>query len=317
MTTYSRIILPLDESGVSEQAIPFARSLALSLSLPMTLVEAVEPDSPAITQSLNSGRRWMEPARQRHARAQEYLEVIAARLEEDGIRTDAATPNLEPASGIVDVASRDKDSLIVMASHGRTGIARWWMGSVADKVLQMANNPVLVIRASQGITPGAGRLPTRLVVPLDGSDMAELALPHVAYLAGRLRIPVTLLQATPTEEEYFRYAAAGAGISPPAAPSSPSISELVQSIKVETQGYLEDRVSLLKEQGVADLDVELAQGNPAEAIVDRVASDEGSIVVMTTHGRSGVSRMMLGSVAERVVRQSSCPVLLIRTQAEG
>ncbi len=317
MAAYTRIILPLDGSDTAEQALPHARELATKLSLPVRMVCAVEPDSPAITQSLYSNRRWMDPASSREARAGEYLSSISALLGADGVQVDTAIPHLEPASGIVEEAGRDPNALIVMASHGRSGLARWWMGSVADKVLHMAENPVLIIRAQAREFSSPNDGPGRLIVPLDGSDLAELILPHVAYLASSLGLPVTLVQITQSEEEYYRYAAMGPGAVPVSPPSAPSISELVQLAAQEASAYLEDVKSRLAGLGVQDVQTLTTQGTPADVITDTVAEETGSLVAMTTHGRSGVGRMMLGSVAERVVRQSGCPVLVVRAGHSG
>ena len=311
MAAYSRIILPLDGSDTSEQAIPLARGLALQLSLPIRLVYAVEPDSPAITQSLYSNRRWMEPASAREDGARDYLKMISSRLAADGLQVDTAIPRQEPARGIVEEAGQDPQALIVITSHGRSGLARWWLGSVADKVLHMSDNPVLIMRIREGAFRSPDESLGRLIVPLDGSELAELVLPHVAHLASGLGLPVTLLQITPPEEEYYRYAAMGPGLAPAPMPSAPSIAELVQEAAREGSAYLDEVKSRLIGEGVQSVDTEVTLGTPADVIVDRV-SDNGGLVAMTTHGRSGVGRMMLGSVAERVIRQSGCPVLVVR-----
>lgn len=312
MTAYTRIILPLDGSGTSEQAIPLARRMALQLSLPIRLVYAVEPDSPAITQSLFSTRRWMEPASVREDRARDYLEMISSQLAADGLQVETAVPHREPAGGIVEEAGQDPQALIVITSHGRSGLARWWLGSVADKVLHMSDNPVLVIRIREQPFRSPEESPGRLIVPLDGSDLAELVLPHVAHLASGMGLPVTLLQITPLEEEYYRFAAMGPGLAPAPLPSAPSVTEVVQAALQEGSAYLDDVKSRLTGEGVQTVDTEVTQGTAADVIVDRVSEDEGGLVAMTTHGRSGVGRMMLGSVAERVIRQSGCPVLVVR-----
>ena len=311
MAAYSRIILPLDGSDTSEQAIPLARGLALQLSLPIRLVYAVEPDSPAITQSLYSNRRWMEPASAREDGARDYLKMISSRLATDGLQVETAIPHQEPARGIVEEAGQDPQALIVITSHGRSGLARWWLGSVADKVLHMSDNPVFIMRIREGAFRSPDESLGRLIVPLDGSELAELVLPHVARLASGLGLPVTLLQITPPEEEYYRYAAMGPGLAPAPMPSAPSIAELVQEAVREGSAYLEEVKSRLIGEGVQSVDTEVTLGTPADVIVDRV-SDNGGLVAMTTHGRSGVGRMMLGSVAERVIRQSGCPVLVVR-----
>lgn len=317
MAAYTRIILPLDGSGTSEQAIPLARGMALRLSLPIKLVYAVEPDSPAITQSLYSSRRWMEPASAREERARDYLEVISSRLAADGLQVETAIPYRDPAGGIVEEAGQDPDALIAITSHGRSGLARWWLGSVADKVLHMSDNPVLVIRIREQPFRSPGESLGRLIVPLDGSELAELVLPHVAHLASGMGLPVTLLQITPPEEEYYRFAAMGPGLVPAPVPSAPSITELVQAAAQEGSAYLDDVKSRLIGDGVKSVDTEVTQGTPADVIVDRVSEDDGDLVAMTTHGRSGVGRMMLGSVAERVIRQSGCPVLVVRAGRAG
>ena len=312
MAAYTRIILPLDGSDTSEQAIPHARGLAMQLSLPVTLVCAVEPDSPAITQSLYSNRRWIEPAGSRHAEASEYLTKASDLLVAEGMRVDTAIPHRDPAGGIVEEAGRDPNALIVIASHGRSGLARWWLGSVADKVLHTADNPVFVIRVQGQAFKSPDERPGRLFVPLDGSELAEMVLPHVSYLASRMGLPVTLLQITPSEEEYYRYAAMGSGFAPASVPSAPSVFELVQMAGQEASAYLEDVKSRLVGQGVETVDTQVTPGTAADVIVDQVSEAEGGLVAMTTHGRSGVGRMMLGSVAERVIRQSGCPVLVVR-----
>ena len=317
MAAYTRIILPLDGSGTSEQAIPLARELAMHLSLPIRLVYAVEPDSPAITQSLYSNRRWMEPASAREARARDYLAIISSRLTADGLQVETVIPHREPAGGIVEEAGQDPGALIVITSHGRSGLARWWLGSVADKVLHTSDNPMLIIRIREQAFRPPGESPGRLIVPLDGSELAELVLPHVIHLATGMGMPVKLLQITPPEEEYYRFAAMGPGLAPSPAPSAPSITELVQLAAQEGSAYLDDVKSRLIDKGVQVVDMEVTQGTPADVIVDRVSEDDVSLVAMTTHGRSGVGRMMLGSVAERVIRQSGCPVLAVRAGRVG
>ena len=313
MTGYTRILLPLDGSTVSEQAISYVAALAARLSVPVRLLMAVEPDSPAITQSLNSNRRWIDPASTREDRAKEYLSNVALGLADQGIDVDTVVPVWEPVGAIVQEAAQVPETLIAMASHGRSGLARWWMGSVTDKVLHMSDNPVLVLRSRDPAPAAGGNGPDQIVVPLDGSELAEVALPHAIHLATTMNLPVRLLQVTPSEAEYYNYVAAGPGMAPAIPPSSPSASEMVELARQEAQGYLDSVRDRLSDHGVGSVESHLAQGTPADAIVDLATSQPGALVAMTTHGRSGVGRMMLGSVAERVVRQSGCPVLLVRS----
>ena len=314
MASYNRIILPLDGSEASEQALPFVMSLATRLSIPVRLLLAVDQENPVLVPSHQSGRHWNDSESARAATASSYLDQTAARLKERGIEVDTTIPRREPAGAIVEEAGKDEDALIAMASHGRTGLARWWMGSVADKVLHMADNPLLIIRVQEQIPASSSPMPERLIVPLDGSEVGELSLPHAAYMATAMELPVKLIQVTPSEAEYYSYMATGPGFVPTPPPSSPSIPEMIDMTDRDSQVYLAAVRDRLINQSVRSVETQVMQGAPADCIADLAVSDAGSLVVMTTHGRSGVGRMLLGSVAERVVRHSGCPVLLVRAK---
>ena len=310
---YTRILAPLDGSDLSEQVIPYSRAIAARLSLPMTLLMAIEPDHPTIGQALNPDMHSHEMATHREGHAQGYLSSVAARLRDAGIEAGTVVPRGEPAQSIVDEASRDGGTLIAMSSHGRSGLARWWMGSVADKVLHMAGHPLLLVRShpSQGISGESP--PERLIVPLDGSDAAAEVLPHVAILASRMDIPVELVQVTVSEAEYYQAMSMGLRVLPPSLPSFRTFADRAEG---EANEYVSDVRRRLQQQGVSSVEARLVQGAPADCIVDLASSRDNSLVAMTTHGRSGVGRMILGSVAERVVRQSGGPVLLVRSSGQ-
>ena len=216
---YTRILAPLDGSVLSEQVIPYARAIAARLSLPMTLLMAIEPDHPTIGQALNPELHSHELVAHRAGHAQSYLSSVAARLRDAGITAGTVVPRGEPAQSVVDEASQDDGTLIAMSSHGRSGFARWWMGSVADKVLHMADHPLLLVRSHPRQGTSGERPPERLIVPLDGSDEAEDVLPHVANLASRMNIPVNLVQVIISEAEYYQAMSMGLRVLPPSLPS--------------------------------------------------------------------------------------------------
>lgn len=306
---YTRILTPLDGSDISEQVLPYSRAIASRLSLPMTLLMAIEPDHPTIGQALNPELHSHELESHRAGHAENYLSSVAARMRDAGVTATTMVPRGEPARSVVDEAARDPDTLIAMSSHGRSGFARWWMGSVADRVLHTAENPLLLVR-SQSRQPVSGESgPERLIVPVDGSEVAEEVLPHVAYLGSRLNIPVDLVQVTISEDEYYQAMSMGLRVLPPSLPSFRSFANRVEGAASD---YISDVKRRLQQQGVASVEARLLQGSPADCIVDLATSYPNSLVAMTTHGRSGVGRMILGSVAERVVRQSGGPVLLVR-----
>ena len=306
---YTRILTPLDGSDVSEQVLPYARAIASRLSLPMTLLLTIEPDHPTIGQALNPELHSHETEGHRASHAEGYLSSVAARMLDAGISAATVVPRGEPANSVVDEAAKDPATLIAMASHGRSGFARWWMGSVADKVLHMADNPLLLVRSKANQPVSGEQAPDRLIVPIDGSEEAEEVLPHVAYLASRMNIPVELVQVTISEAEYYQAMSMGLRVLPPSLPSFRSFADRVEG---EASDYISGVRHRLRQQGVDSVEARLLQGAPADCIVDLATSYPNSLVAMTTHGRSGVGRMILGSVAERVVRQSGGPVLLVR-----
>ena len=306
---YTRILTPLDGSDVSEQVLPYARAFASGLSLPMTLLTAIEPWQPSIGQALNPELHSHETEEHRANHAQHYLDFVATRMSGAGVTANTVVPRGEPAEAIVQNASEEPGTLVAMASHGRSGLARWWMGSVADRVLHMTDSPLLLVRSQSRPSSAQERAPDRLIVPVDGSETAEGVIPHVAYLAATMGIPVELVQITISETEYYQAMSMGLRVLPPQLPSYQSFSDRLDD---DARSYIGSVRDGLVQRGVAEVDARIMQGSPADCIVEMATSIPNSLVAMTTHGRSGVGRMILGSVAERVVRQSEGPVLLVR-----
>lgn len=306
---YSRILAPLDGSEYAERVLPFTQSLATGLSLPVTLLYAIEPEHPSISQSLNPGLHQHQSAEHRTQHAMAYLEPVAAELRNAGLNVGTAIPQGQPDAAIVEEADKDPGVLITMSSHGRSGLTRWWMGSVADRVLHLASNPLLIIHATHPRGTDQEERFERIIVPVDGSELAEQILPHVTYLSAATGVTIDLVQAIPSRDEYNGFIS----LRPTGLISSlPSYEEYDQTVSAEAASYLDDLKTRLLQQGAASVETQLLHGPAADSITDLAASTRNNLVAMTTHGRSGVARMVMGSVAERVVRQSASPVLLVR-----
>ena len=201
---------------------------------------------------------------------------------------------------MIERAATDKDMLIVMATHGRSGIQRWVLGSVADKVLHGSTNHLFLIRANdQGKVAGEAALKT-LIVPLDGSPLAETVLPYVVDLAKKMRLEVILMRAyalppSVAGEDYGFYSA-----------------DFLDLIEVEARDYLAEKVQEVKGKGVENVSSVVNIGYGAEEIIMLARKTPDNFIAMSTHGRSGIKRWVLGSVTDRVVRHSGDPVLIIR-----
>ena len=309
---YSKVIVPLDGSDLAEQALPYAELVAKSISAPVELVQAYDimpfsgqrVRSPQVIGQLDAGGR---------RRAVEAMEPARQSLEAAGVSVNLVAQRGAAADTIVAQAGTDPDALVVMCTHGRGGISRWVMGSVTDKVLHTIPNPMLIVRATVTGPASPSSSVRSVVVPLDGSPLSELAVPHAVNVAGALTAAITLLRVTPTEAYYQRQFTAVSpemGAIPDFEPASPQ-EMAAEDIEI-VNGYLQDlsnRMAIDHAHGVVPSHV--VEDNVAQSII-ALASAEPSLVVMTTHGRSGVGRVVLGSVTDRVIRHSNVPVLVIR-----
>jgi nucleotide-binding universal stress UspA family protein len=236
------------------------------------------------------------------AYSQEYLEKVATSFRGPGMRVLAKVLEGAAASCIVDVGSREPGALIAMSTHGRSGVARWAFGSVTDKVIHTTINPLLIVRSSDK-PPSEEEIAIKsIIVPLDGSELAEQILPHVADLAKTLDLGVNLLRVTPSAGDYYRF------MDYPL----PKYDDLAEQMDAEAMEYLKSQGQRLRSQGIFQVEERLSHGSPAIAVTDFARETPNSLVAMTTHGRSGVGRWILGSVADRVIRHSGGPVLVIR-----
>jgi nucleotide-binding universal stress UspA family protein len=207
-----------------------------------------------------------------------------------------------PEDVIINAAAVHKDTLIAMATHGRSGVSRWLVGSVTEKVLRGTVNPLLVVHAHRNLKIETLASLSSVIVPLDGSEMAESVLSPVADLAMALSLQVILLQAyalpaaTYGDDDYY----------------VPNYIELKDQIKNESEEYLSSKATSLRAQGVADVSTVAIDGSAADAIISLSQDTPDSLVALSSHSRSGLQRWILGSVTEKVVRHCEGPVLVVR-----
>ena len=307
---YSKVIVPLDGSEFSEQALPYARLIADRMSVPIELVESYNILPPAVR---DRHTRYIVELMltEARSRSEKYLSGIRQRLEEDGHTTSITTLHGAPTEAISAQASADADALVLMSTHGRGGIARWALGSVADRVLHTVSNPVLIVRTSATAPIPQEVSVETIVAPLDGSTRAELSLPHLADLATALGVGITLLRVTPTAE-YYRNHMSTVQLRHESGPGWMSPNELADADSKAVTAYLSQVKDRLIDDHSLEVTIDHQQNdNVAQAIIDK-ASRQGSLVVMSSHGQSGIRRLMLGSIADRVVRRSTGPVLVVR-----
>ena len=143
---YSRILVPLDSSGLAEMVLPHAAQIAKSMNVPLALVRVIDQVDPQLTDPQH-GLYLDQVALSLRTNAQEYLNKVAGPLRDEGIEVTCEVKEGDVASRIIDEAQEEPNTLIAMTTHGYSGVARWVMGSITDKVLRASTNPMLVIRA--------------------------------------------------------------------------------------------------------------------------------------------------------------------------
>jgi nucleotide-binding universal stress UspA family protein len=258
---------------------------------------------PETVRAAQPGRTLDEIIIQERQRAQTYLEGPARRIREAGLAVQTATRAGEAAAEIVHYAKSERIDLIALATHGRSGMQRWPHGSVADAVLHTTTTPLLLLRPT-----GAGAVPSleirRILVPLDGSPLAEAVLPVAEELARALAAPIILLRVV-------EFSALAFGAEPFGSPYL-DYQSMFDVLREDAEQYLTKVAADLRGKGLT-VETHASLGIPADAITAHGRKEPGSVIVMSTHGRSGWRALVLGSVARRVVLLASGPVLVVRS----
>jgi nucleotide-binding universal stress UspA family protein len=297
---YKKILVPLDGSAVAEQVLPYVRTLAGGLKIPAVLMGVVDIAELASHMSAEKPPYLDTMIEDSVRRSGEYLKGVAQTFPHASVSFSVEKGRAEEV--IIAKAAADKETLITMATHGRSGINRWLLGSVAEKVLRGSANPLLLVRAkAEAKTEGEVTLKS-IVVPLDGSEVAESVLPTVLEIAKKLNMEIVLFRACNVPYSVFGGVRDHFGI----------VDQLLGAIKGEARDYLEKKTEELKKQGANKVSYVLEQGTSADQIISLGRKTPDNLIAMCTHGWSGVKGWVLGGITETVVRHSGDPVLVIR-----
>jgi nucleotide-binding universal stress UspA family protein len=305
---YKRILAPLDGSELAEVAMPYAEELAEKLDSEVVLINVrapgEDPDNPEHRSYLTKMAATAEQNMRKSGDALpgQKIKVESTIIGSPGLLTHAAEE-------IVDYAEKDNISLIVMATHGRTGIKRWALGSTADKVVRAAKCPVLLVRANIDV-PKKIKL-GKLLVPLDGSKQSETVLSHIESLAPKLKAKVTLLHVVVPPYHVYPMAELAGYYGGEGIVKVPYTEEEVKPLKAGAQEYLQKVSSKLMGEGITT-SYEVIVGSAGEEIIKAADEIGADMVAMSTHGESGFSRWEHGSIADKVLRAGNTPLLLIR-----
>jgi nucleotide-binding universal stress UspA family protein len=301
---YKRILVPLDGSPAAETVLPFARLLARTLQTTVEFLCVVDVTATAAQVSRGNARYFDSLIEQGIRKSDEYLKRIASTFPADRVERTVEMGKAEDS--ILARSAAVAGTFIVMATHGRSGMDRFLLGSVAEKVLRAATTPVLMVRAREGMNSEGEAQLNSIIVPLDGSELAETAVPAAAILAGALNLEIILLRAYETPADIYE----GSEVFHPQRHA-----EITAEFRDEARAYLEKKADELKQTGCKKVSIVAPEGLAADEIIEHARNVPGAVIAMATHGRSGVRRWALGSVTETVVRHSDSPVWVVKAQS--
>lgn len=290
-TTMQTIIVPLDGSDLSRHILPSVRLLASLTSARILLIRAIA-DAPS-----DEMRQQVEPTLQREAQI----------LRDAGFTVDIEIAFQSPPVAIVERAKETHAALIAMATHGYSGLRRWALGSVTDEVVHTTTTPVFVVRC-QDETPDETPHIKQILVPLDGSDLAEKALPIATMLATQAHASVLLMRSVVPIDVFYD------GLQPVQIPPS-VVQESTEEAQQQAQGYLNRIAERLRTDGVI-VETHVAIGRAEDAIVEDAMQQHIDLVIMATHGYGEIERWLIGSVADKVLHATRTPLLLVHAKDE-
>lgn len=294
-TAVERILAPLDGSPLAEYALPYITEIARRTGAEVVLACSITPL--ATWDPATVGVRWDKE--EETARA--YLEALRERLAGEGLNARVLVMWGDAAACINKAAADESAGLIAMTTHGRSGIARLALGSVAAKVMHESVAPLLVVRAAEGDGQGPAAI-RRILAPLDGSQLSQAVLPFVAEFAKALGASVIIHHAITPPAMFY-----------PGLEMAPIDQRLASDIQRAAERIAERGAEVVRAAG-APVETLVTSGFAVDEIARAAEEKSADLIAMSTHGRSGLGRWVMGSVADAVVRRTTLPCLLVRPE---
>jgi len=283
---WKKILVPLDGSDTAELALPYAQELAGAFNSELILLHVSEP----------SEEKYLHMH-------QLYLEKIAVQTKKLIKRVSPVVISGKPVEEIVKYTERNDIRLIIMASHGRSGIIPWAAEGIAHKVIDATGVPLLLIKATKPWRKTKEKhLISRILLPLDGSEAGEAAITRVKELKSRLEAEVILLEVVP-EGRHIRTIGGLDHILYP--------EQEIETFKAEAKEYL-DKVYKRLQRSKGELKVEIKSGDIAKEILNYAKKKKASLIAISSHGHSGMTKWVFGSTAQKIIQDSPIPVLVVK-----
>ena len=301
---YKLMLVPLDGSELAETVLSYAKELAGRFDLELTLLHVCGPEG---VESQFMCRSYLERTAEilrqqsREVQAQTSAPLGGKAVE---VKVEVATGN--PAEEILHYAEENAVDIILMGSHGRSGVGRWFLGSVVDKVLRKSKIPIWLVRANISERIVHDEWPNRIMlVPLDGSRFAESVLPHVEALANQRGAKLMKIILLRVVEEPFISA------DYPFPDWKEHVNQIREHFKQEAEQYLV-KVEKLLHDARLNVRTELLMGKPVDEIINYANNNHPNLIVLATHGSSAISRWEFGNTADKILHGVSSPIFLVR-----
>lgn len=294
------ILVPLDGSASAEAALPIALALVRRDEARLVLATAIEPP-PSVRGGQGALVFDQRLDTERRAAMRQYLRQVTVRLlgEDGSLPIEARFLEGPAAATIVQAANESGAELVVLTSHGRGGASRLWLGSITDALVRQLRVPILVLRADDGTAVAPARGFRRVLVPLDGAPQSEQGIHAATALAGRDGVHYTLVRVVELLHPLLQTVA-----------SEQDVERDVATQRSEAERYLADVGARLGAQGL-DVRGEVRVSRHAASAIVGVAEEIGAdLLSVATHGRGRVGRLLLGSVADKLLRTAHIPVLV-------
>jgi nucleotide-binding universal stress UspA family protein len=316
---YKRMLVPLDGSKMAEVVFPYAREVAARLSVGLDFLHVCSPEE---ADTLPMRQAYIEHMAEMIGNAPEEQDAgVPARKTRKKIPATGRALIGYPADEILRYAEENNDDVIMVATHGRSGLKRWALGSVSYKITHSSRKPVWLIRAGVPEDIIFDKLPRRTtLVLLDGSKLAESSLPHLVALSkqrGTKLINICLLNVCdPSHLSPLQYHRMPLGISGIPTNWEEYERHEHQRCTTNSEAYLKDVAGGLKEQGLS-VEIKVLEGNPGEQIIKFVEANPIQLIVMSTYGHTGIDRLVYSSTVEKVLLGVHTPIFLVPSPDEG
>ena len=298
------ILVPLDGSQLSECVLPNIATIARAFDSEITLLRVLQKNQESASAKLFDLLNWQI----KKAAAEHYIEKIKVQFQEAGLRAQTALLEGLVAEGITEFAQSQRSNLIILSSHGHSGLTQWGISSIAQKIILSAPTSVLIIRAHQyGAHPGELKNPSlfrHILIPLDGSQRAENVLPIITQLARMQKSQIHLVQIVQTPEMARQL--------PPAPEDVDLCSRFVERNQEEAEHYLEQMKSRSYLDGIEVQTHLVTSDNATVALHQLVEQENIDLVTLSAHGFSGNLQWPYGSLVSNFIMYGKVPLLIVQ-----